>query len=164
MNNQGCFYQFQRQNANKLISDCIWRPLPERGQSCPQRASNADTRFDLVPGPFVYRSVLRTGMSVLRHGGDVEMHPAHMRGAAGSPISAGCPLGAVTAAGMEADTLVGARALVSSLSGRRESAAMMAASLAPNFIAFTAARQISEPAIKPTLKKAADSKRCVLRS
>src|SRR5947208_3506863 len=47
---------------------------PERGHSCPQRAPSAH-RFTYVLKPFLPRTLLRTGMSALRIGGSIKMHP-----------------------------------------------------------------------------------------
>src|SRR5438477_11989332 len=54
--------------------ECILILPPERGHSCPQRAPSAH-RFTYVLKPFLPRTLLRTGMSALRTGGSIKMHP-----------------------------------------------------------------------------------------
>src|SRR6266704_2999767 len=55
-------------------TECILILPPERGHSCPQRAPSAH-RFTYVLKPFLPRTLLRTGMSALRTGGSIKMHP-----------------------------------------------------------------------------------------
>jgi len=67
------------------------------------------------------------------------------------------------ASGMDAVILVFVSAFCSNPCGLKR-AVKIASCPAPNLMAFPAARKIKTPAIKPTVKNAATSRRCVGRS